>query len=95
MLLKVDIEKPDEHWDKFIKRPPLSVIHEIGDYNVPKAAKMYPKKVGIKVNTEIEVKKLFRVMKMKSFCSLAYDPRVSETLLEAYSSSSVGWIWIR
>ena len=51
---------------------------------------MYPKKVGIKVNTEIEVKKLFRVMKMKSFCSLAYDPRVSETLLEAYSSSSVG-----
>ena len=37
------------------KMPPLSVIHEIGDYNVPKATKMYLEKAGIKVVTEIEV----------------------------------------
>ena len=44
--------------------PPLSVIYEIGDCNVPKATKMYQKKAGIKVVTETEVKNLFRVMKM-------------------------------
>ena len=64
MLLQVDIEKPDEHRGKFSKMPPLSVIYEIGDCNVPKATKMYQEKAGIKVVTETEVKNLFRVMKM-------------------------------
>ena len=39
--------------------------YQIGDYNVPKATKMYQEKAGIKVVTEIQVKKLLRVMKMK------------------------------
>ena len=41
----------------FSKMSPFSVIHEIGDYNVAKATKMYQEKAGRKVVTEIEVKK--------------------------------------
>ena len=41
----------------FDKMPPLSVIYEIGDYNVARATKMYQEKAGTKVVTDIEVKK--------------------------------------
>ena len=60
---QVDIEVPDELYDKFSEMSPLFVVQEIPDRDIPEEMKIYKEKTGRK--TVKETKKLLGVMKAK------------------------------
>ena len=57
-----DIEVPDNLYDKFSEMPPLFVVQEIPDCDIPEEMKMYKEKTGRK--TVKRTKKLLGVGKM-------------------------------
>ena len=60
---QVDIEVPDELYDKFSEMSPLFVAQEIPDYDIPEEMKIYKEKTGRK--TVKGTKKLLGVKKAK------------------------------
>ena len=60
---QVEIEVPDELYDKFSKMPPLFVVQEIPDRDIPEKIKVYKEKTGRKIVKG--TKKLLDVMKAK------------------------------
>ena len=60
---QVDIEVPDELYDKFSEMPPLFVVQEIPDCAIPEEMKIYKEKTERK--TVKGTKKLLGVMKAK------------------------------
>ena len=60
---QVDIEVPDELYDKSSEMSPLFVVQEIPDRDIPEEMKIYKEKPGIK--TVKGTKKLLGVMKAK------------------------------
>ena len=69
---QVDIEVPDELYDKFSEMSPLFVVQEIPDRNIPEEMKIYKEKTGRK--TVKGTKKLLGVMKAKKI--LLYKPLI-------------------
>ena len=69
---QVDIEVPDELYDKFSDMSPLFVVQEIPDRDIPEKMKIYKEKPGRK--TVKETKKLLGVMKAKKI--LLYTPLI-------------------
>ena len=69
---QVDIEVPDELYDKFSEMSPLFVVQEILDRDIPEEIKIYKEKTGRK--TVKETKKLLGVMKAKKI--LLYTPLI-------------------
>ena len=67
---QVDIEVPDELYDKFSEMPPLFVVQEILDCDILEEMKIYKEKTGRK--TVKGTKKLLGVMKAKKI--LLYTP---------------------
>ena len=67
---QVDIEVPDELYDKFSEMSPLFVVQEIPDRDIPEEMKIYKEKTGRK--TVKGTKKLLGVMKAKKI--LLYTP---------------------
>ena len=67
---QVDIEVPDELYDKFSEVVPLFVVQEIPDRDIPEEMKIYKEKTGRK--TVKGTKKLLGVMKAKNI--LLYTP---------------------
>ena len=69
---QVDIEVPDELYDKFSKMAPLFVVQEIPDRYIPEEMKIYKEKTGRK--TVKGTKKLLGDMKAKekSFCTRSW-----------------------
>ena len=67
---QVDIEVPDELYDKFSEMPPLLVVQEIPDHNIPEEMKVYKEKTGRKTVTG--TKKLLGVMQAEKI--LLYTP---------------------
>ena len=67
---QVDIEVPDELYDKFSEMPPLFVVQEIPDCPIPEEMKTYKEKTGRK--TVKGTKTLLGVMKAKKI--LLYTP---------------------
>ena len=67
---QVDIEVPNELYDKFSEMSPLLVVQEIPDRDIPKEMKIYKEKTGRK--TVKETKTLLGVMKTKKI--LLYTP---------------------
>ena len=47
-VAQVDIEVPDELYDKFSEMPPLFVVQEIPDCDIPEEMKIYKEKTGRK-----------------------------------------------
>ena len=68
----VDIEVPDELYDKFSKMSPLLVVQEIPDCDIPEEMKIYREKTGRK--TVKGTKKLLGVTKAKNI--LLYTPLI-------------------
>ena len=62
---QVDIEVPDEFYDKFSEMAPLFVVQEIADRDIPEEMKIYKEKTGRK--TENGTKKLLCVIRQKRF----------------------------
>ena len=62
-FVQVDIEVPDEFYDKFSEMSPLFVVQEILDCSLPEELKIYKEKTGIK--TVKAAKKFLGVMKAK------------------------------
>ena len=62
-LAQVDIEVPDELYDKFSDMAPVFVVQEIPDCDIPDEMKTYKEKTGRK--TVKRTKKLLGVMKTK------------------------------
>ena len=69
---QVEIEVPDELYDKFSEISPLFVVQEIPDRNLPKEMKTYKEKNGRK--TLKGTKKLLSIMKAKKI--LLYTPLI-------------------
>ena len=69
-LVQVDIEVPNDLYDKFSEMPPLFVVQEIPDCDIPEEMKIYKEKTGRK--TVKGTKKLLVVMKAKKI--LLYTP---------------------
>ena len=69
---QVNIEVPDERYDKFSEMSPLFVVQEILDRDIPEEIKIYKEKTGRK--TVKETKKLLGVMKAKKI--LLYTPLI-------------------
>ena len=69
---QVDIEVPDELYDKFSEMSPLFVVQEIPDRNIPEEMKIYNENTGRK--TVKGTKKLLGVMKAKKI--LLYTPLI-------------------
>ena len=69
---QVDIEVPDELYDKFSEMPPLFVVQEIPDCSITEETKIYKEKTGRK--TAKETKTLLGVMKAKKI--LLYTPLI-------------------
>ena len=69
---QVDIEVPDELYDKFSEVVPLFVVQEIPDRDIPEEMKIYKEKTGRK--TVKGTKKLLGVMKAKKI--LLYTPLI-------------------
>ena len=69
---QVDIEVPDELYDKFSDMLPLFVVQEIPDRDIPEKMKIYKEKPGRK--TVKGTKKLLGVMKAKKI--LLYTPLI-------------------
>ena len=67
---QVDIEVPEELYDKFSKMPPLFVVQEIPDRNIPEEMKIHKEKTGRKAVKGI--KNLLGVMEAKNI--LLYTP---------------------
>ena len=67
---QVDIEVPGELYDKFSEMPPLFVVQEIPDCDIPEEMKMYKEKTGRK--TVKRTKKLLGVMRATKI--LLYTP---------------------
>ena len=65
-----DIEVPDNLYDKFSEMPPLFVVQEIPDCDIPEEMKMYKEKTGRK--TVKRTKKLLGVMRATKI--LLYTP---------------------
>ena len=78
---QVDIEVPDELYDKFSKMPPLFVVQEIPDCAIPEEMKIYKEKTGRKAVKG--TKMLLGVMKAKKI--LLYTP-----LIEWYLQHGLG-----
>ena len=70
---QVDIEVPDELYDKFSEMSPLFVVQEIPDRDIPEEMKIYKEKTGRK--TVKGTKKLLGVMKAKKI--LFYMPLIA------------------
>ena len=62
-FVQVDIEVPDEFYDKFREMLPLFVVQEIPDCDIPEEMKIYKEKTGRK--TAEGTKKLLSDMKAK------------------------------
>ena len=71
-FVRVDIEVPDELYDKFSEISPLFVVQEISDRDMPEKIKIYKEKTGRK--TVKGTKKLLGVMKAKKI--LLYTPLI-------------------
>ena len=69
---QVEIEVPDELYDKFSEISPLFVVQEIPDRDLPKEMKTYKEKNGRK--TLKGTKKLLSIMKAKKI--LLYTPLI-------------------
>ena len=69
---KVDIEVPDELYEKFSEMSPLFVVQEIPDRDIPEEMKIYKEGTGRK--TLKGTKKLLGVMKAKKI--LLYMPLI-------------------
>ena len=67
---QVDIEVPEEFYDKLSEVPPMFVVQEIPDCAIPEEMKIYKEKTGRK--TVKGTKKLLGVMKAKKI--LLYTP---------------------
>ena len=67
---QVDIEVPGDLYDKFSEMPPLFVVQEIPDCDIPEEMKMYKEKTGRK--TVKRTKKLLGVMRATKI--LLYTP---------------------
>ena len=67
---QVDIEVPDELYDKFSEMSPLFVVQEIPDRDIPKEMKIYEDKTGRKIAKG--TKKLLGVTKARK--TLLYTP---------------------
>ena len=78
---QVDIEVPDELYDKFSEMSPLFVVQEIPNCSIPKETKIYKEKTGRK--TVKGTKKLLGVVKTKNI--LLYTP-----LIEWYLQHGLG-----
>ena len=76
-FVQVDIEVPDNLYDKFSEMPSLFVVQEVPDRNILEEMKIYKEKIDRK--TVKGTKKLLGVMKAKK--TLLYTP-----LIEWYSS---------
>ena len=68
----VDIERPDELFDKFSEMSPLFVVQEIPDHDIPEKLKIYKEKTGRK--TVKGTKELLGVMNAKKI--LLYTPLI-------------------
>ena len=71
-LAQVDIEVPDELYDKFSDMAPVFVVQEIPDRDIPEEMETYKEKTGRK--TVKGTKKLLGVMKTKKI--LLYTPLI-------------------
>ena len=71
-FVQVDIEVPDELYDKFSEMVPLFVVQDIPDCDIPVEMKIYKKKASRK--TVEETKKLLGIMKPKKI--LLYTPLI-------------------
>ena len=69
-FVQVDIEVPDGVYDNFSEMPPLFVVQEIPDCDIPEEMKMYKEKTGRK--TVKRTKKLLGVMRATKI--LLYTP---------------------
>ena len=69
---QVDIEVPDELYDRFSEMPPLFVVQEIPDCAIPEGMKISKEKTGRK--TVNGTKRLVGVMKAKKI--LLYTPLI-------------------
>ena len=69
---QVDIEVPDELYQKFSEMAPLFVVQEIPDCDIPEEMNIYKEKTGRK--TVKGTKKLLGVMKVKKI--LLYTPLI-------------------
>ena len=78
---QVDIEVPDELYDKFSEMSPLFVVQEIPDCSIPEEMRVYKEKTGRK--TVKGTKKLLGVVKTKNI--LLYTP-----LIEWYLQHGLG-----
>ena len=65
---QVDIEVPDELYDKFSEMSPLFVVQEMRDRDIPEEMKICKEKTSRK--TVKGTKKILGVMKVRSFCIL-------------------------
>ena len=68
---QVDIEVPDELYDKFSEMAPLFVVQEIPDCDIPEEMKIYKEKTGRK--TVKGTKKLLGVMSKKDSFVYSFD----------------------
>ena len=68
---QVDIEVPNEVYDKFSEMPPLFVVQEIPDCNIPEEMKIYKEKLAEKQWRE---QKNYWVLwrQKRSFCTLLW-----------------------
>ena len=70
---QVDIEVPDELYDKFSEMAPLFVVQEIPDRDIPEEMRIYKEKTCRK--TVKGTKKLLSVMRVKKI--LLYTPLIT------------------
>ena len=85
---QVGIEVPDELCDKFGEMPPLFVVQEIPDRDIPEEMKIYKEKTGRKRGKEV----LGCYEGKKDPFVHAPDWMVPTTWFKADSSSSIDWI---
>ena len=84
-LAQIDIEVPDEIYDKCCEMAPLFVVQKIPDCDIPEEKKIYKEKTGRK--TVKETKKLLGVMKTKKI--LLYTPLIKWCLQHGLSLTAV------
>ena len=82
---QVDIEVPDELYDKFSEMSPLFVVQEILDCSIPEEMKIYKEKTGRK--TVKRARKSLGVMKVKKI--LLYTPLIEWYLKDGLRLTAV------
>ena len=86
---QVDIEVPDELYDKFSEMARLFIVQEISDRDITEKMKIYKEKTGQK--TVKGTKELLDIMKAKKILfAHSPDQTVTATWLEVDSDSSIG-----